>query len=326
MVSIEKILVIRFSSLGDVLLTTPVIRALRRKYPDSQIDFLVKEEFAAAIKTNPNIKRVYEYEKEKNTAILLDEILKAGYDTVIDLQNNFRSRAFSSKIKAKTYRFKKPSVKKFLLVKFKWNFYKEIKYIPQMYAESIPGLELDDKPAELILPVEIKASVKPDKNFIGFAPGSKHFTKTWPAEYYIELGKKLNEEGYTILLFGGKNDKEQCKLIHDSIKESIDLSTENDLYQIACDMKECKLIVCNDSGLMHTATAVNVPVAVLFGSTVEEFGFFPYKAESIVLENNDLQCRPCSHIGRSSCPKGHFKCMLELNPGLVYNKIKDFIN
>ena len=285
----------------------------------------MKENYSAVVKTNPFLTRVYEYDKERNTDIIIDEILRTGYDIVIDLQNNFRSRRIASKVKTKTYRFKKPTIKKFLLVEFKWNLFKEIKSIPQMYSEPIPNLVLDEKPAQLFVPEEIVPSVKPDRHFIGFAPGSRHYTKMYPPEYFIELGKILNSEGYTILLFGGKDDMEICKQIHDSIPDSIDLSTENNLYQISRDMQECKLIVCNDSGLMHAATSVNVPVVTIFGSTVKEFGFFPYESNSIVLENEDLSCRPCSHIGRSSCPKGHFKCMLELKPEYVAEKIQSFI-
>ena len=324
-VKIEKVLIIRFSSLGDVLLTTPIIRALKRKYKEAHIDFLIKGNYSEAIKNNPLLNRIYEYDKEKNTSIILDEILRTGYDYVVDLQNNFRSRSISSKIKTKTFRFNKPTIKKFLLVKFKWNLFKKIKSIPEMYSESVPDLVLDDNPAQLFIPEEVVPSVKPDKSFIGFAPGSKHFTKMYPPEYFIELGKVLSAEGYTILLFGGQDDREICKQIHDSIPDSINLSTENDLYQVARDMQECKLIVCNDSGLMHTATSVNVPVVTIFGSTLKEFGFFPYKSKSIVIENDNLSCRPCSHIGRSSCPKGHFKCMLELKPELVAEKIQSFI-
>ena len=91
-------------------------------------------------------------------------------------------------------------------------------------------------------------------------------------------------------------------------------------------MKECKAIVCNDSGLMHTACAMKVPVLALFGSTIREFGFTPYNNKNLILENKTLSCRPCTHIGRENCPKNHFKCMLELSPGDAYNKLIELIN
>ena len=148
----------------------------------------------------------------------------------------------------------------------------------------------------------------------------------WPEEYYIKLGKLLNENGYRIVLFGGRNDLDVCQKISTSIPDSINLCNEDDVLQTAADMKKCEAVTCNDSGLMHVACAVNVPVLAFFGSTVKEFGFTPYKNYNSILENNSLSCRPCSHIGRESCPKGHFKCMLELKPGQAFEKLMLLIN
>lgn len=324
MIDYKKILIIRLSSLGDVLLTTPVIKELAEKFPEMEIDFLVKPQFADAVRSNNYLHKVYELDKSKNISVILGSLVKNKYNLVIDLQNNFRSRAITSKLGVKVYRFKKPTIKKFLLVNFKWNRYKEIKTIPQMYAESIPGLNFNNSIPEIHIPDEIKSSVKHGIKFVGFAPGSKHFTKMWPEEFYVDLGKKLNNDGFSILLFGGKDDKELCKKLHDEIPNSINLGTEDNLLQIARDMKECSFVVCNDSGLMHTAVSVGTPVAAIFGSTVREFGFYPYSNNSVIIENTDLNCRPCSHIGKDHCPKKHFKCMLELTPNLVYDKLKRF--
>lgn len=324
MIDYKKILIIRLSSLGDVLLTTPVIKELAEKFPEMEIDFLVKPQFADAVKSNNHLHKVYELDKSKNISVILGSLVKNKYNLVIDLQNNFRSRAITSKLGVKVYRFKKPTIKKFLLVNFKWNRYKEIKTIPQMYAESIPDLNFNNSMPEIHIPDEIKSSVKHGIKFIGFAPGSKHFTKMWPEEFYVDLGKKLSNDGFTILLFGGKDDKELCKKLHDEIPNSINLGTEDNLLQIARDMKECSFVVCNDSGLMHTAVSVGTPVAAIFGSTVREFGFYPYSNNSVIIENTDLNCRPCSHVGKDHCPQKHFKCMLELTPNLVYDKLKRF--
>ena len=326
MTDFKKILIIRLSSLGDVLLTTPVLRAIKKQWPDITVDFLVGKNYLSAIETNPLINEVFEFDKEKNPTAFVNLLNKKKYDLIIDLQNNLRSRNLTSKLPFKKVRFKKPTLKKLLLVHFKWNRFKELKTIPQMYAESIPGLEFNSETPEINLPEKIVSSIKPANNFIGFAPGSKHFTKMWPVEYYIDLGKKLNEAGFTILLFGGAADKEICEEIHNSLSDSIDLSTNNDLLQIARDMRECRLIICNDSGLMHLAQAVDVPLFAFFGSTVKEFGFFPYTEKSKVIENEGLYCRPCSHIGKAKCPKKHFRCMLELTPDNVFNEIEDFLN
>ena len=210
-------------------------------------------------------------------------------------------------------------------MKFKINLLNDAPQIPYRYASTLPGLELDDKGAELFIPAGIKSTLAPSKKYIGFCPGSRHNTKMWPTDYFAELGNRLAEEGYQIILLGGRDDKKICEELSLKIDNSINLCRDDDLFQIAADMKACRLVVCNDSGLMHTATAVKVPVAVIFGSTVKEFGFFPYKTINLVLENNTLSCRPCSHTGKEKCPKGHFKCMLEITPGILFNKLMQFI-
>jgi len=222
-------------------------------------------------------------------------------------------------------RFHKPSLKKFLLVKFKLNLLKEIIPISVRYAESIPNFTLDEKGLEIFINSHENSVLKSGENYIGFCPGSQHKTKMWPEKYYIELGKLLNNSGKTIVLFGGKDDLNVCKKISDLIPNSINLSNNNELLKTAEEMKKCEAIICNDSGLMHLALAANVPVIAIFGSTVKEFGFAPYKGKNLILENNLLSCRPCSHIGLEECPKKHFKCMLEITPQQVYKKTLEFI-
>ncbi len=123
-------------------------------------------------------------------------------------------------------------------------------------------------------------------------------------------------------MFGGRIDKQLCEEISNEIPGSINLANEDDLLQTAANMKMCKAIICNDSGLMHVASSTNTKVVAIFGSTVKEFGFTPYNCDDLILENKSLTCRPCSHIGRSSCPKKHFKCMREISPELVFEKVK----
>jgi len=243
------------------------------------------------------------------------------------LQNNFRSAGIRKKIKAKEVRiFNKRTLDKFLLVKFKINRLKNAELIPVRYAKALDNFELDNEGLDLFTG-ELKPSINGrGKNYIGLAPGSRHFTKMWPKDYFINLACSLNDKGYTIILFGGNDDKIICEEISLAVPVSINLSNDNDLLLTAVNMKECKAVVCNDSGLMHVACAMKIPVLVFLGSTVKEFGFSPFKNKNLILENNTLSCRPCSHIGRESCPKKHFKCMLEITPGLAFNKLIELIN
>ncbi|PID61122.1 MAG: hypothetical protein CR986_03190 [Ignavibacteriae bacterium] len=323
--NINKILIIRLSSLGDILLTTPVIRSLKKILPNASIDFLVRKEFKDVVKHNIYLNNLFILERNYKNSKLKNKINNEKYDLIIDLQNNIRTNRLISKAH-KIVKYKKSHVKKFFLVKFKLNNFKEIKSIPELYAQAVPNFKLDNEGLELFLPKNITAKIKYEDNVIGFCPGSKHKTKMWLKEYFIELGKMLAAKGYKIALFGGKDDKEICKSISDRIVNSIDLSNDNNLYDLAVNMKNCRTVICNDSGLMHTALSVKTPIIAIFGSTVKEFGFFPYKGKSLILENNSLNCRPCSHIGLSECPKTHFKCMKEIKPNYVFNETLKFID
>ena len=284
---------------------------------------------------NPYINKLFLFKRKEDS--ISEELTSGKYDLIIDLQNNLRSAAVRNKIKSDSVRiFDKRTYDKLLLVKFKINRLKDAKQIPVRYAESVDGFTLDEDGLDLFTGNETASINGKEKDYIGFAPGSRHFTKSWPEDYYISLGKKLSDEGKTIVLFGGKDDMKICDEISKSIFESIDLSNNNNLLLTAANMKECRAIICNDSGLMHAACAMKVPVLVLFGSTVKEFGFTPYNNSNFkpgayqpmaeILENKTLTCRPCTHIGRENCPKEHFKCMLELSPGDAYNKLIELIN
>ena len=155
---INKILVIRLSSLGDILLTTPVIRALKQQYSSAKIDFVVKEQYQDSLLFNPNISNLFMYEKEKAEKLNSD-LRDNSYDLVIDLQNNFRSHKLTGGVKAKIYRFKKPSIKKFFLVWFKINLLRDLKTISQRYAETA-GVNIDGKGPELFLPENITSRLE----------------------------------------------------------------------------------------------------------------------------------------------------------------------
>jgi heptosyltransferase-2 len=321
--SLNRILIIRLSSLGDILLATPLVRSLKKKHPHILIDFLLREEYSDIYKYNPFINKLFAYKGDNKTP---EEIMSIKYDLVLDLQNNIRSAGIRKKIKSERVTiFNKRTLDKLLLVKFKINRLKDAKQIPVRYAEALDNFELDDEGLELFIENKTPTISKYKNRYIGFAPGSRHFTKMWPEDYYITIGKKLNEAGYSIILFGGKDDRELCDRISKEIPGSQDLSNDNDLLLTAVNMKECIAVVCNDSGLMHTACAVKVPVLAFYGSTVREFGFTPFRNKNFILENNTLTCRPCSHIGRENCPKKHFKCMLDLTPDLAFGKLKELI-
>lgn len=329
----KKVLIIRLSSLGDILLTYPLIKILKEKENNPIIHFLVKEKFAQAIESNPYVDKVIMLDEENHKEVKLF-IKIEHYDITIDLQNNFRSHnLYQFNLKSRIYRFKKPTLKKFLLVNFKVNLLKENPSIALHYIRTIyPDYETKNLPLYFEIPEEKeKQSLeKLPEHFksgilIGVCPGSKHYTKRYPEDLWKELLKKLIERNYFIAILGGKEDKEICKSLEIDENSIANFQNENDLFETAALMKKCSIIISNDSGLMHLSSLLKIPTIAIFGSTVREFGFAPLFEKSVIVENNNLSCRPCSHIGKSNCPKKHFKCMREISPDLIIQKVEELM-
>lgn len=327
----QKILIIRLSSIGDIVLATPLIRALRNKFTASQIDFVVKKEFSELLRFNPNLTNLIEFDSKNGFKELLNlkqRILKERYDLIIDIHNNFRSlflRAFS---RAKVVKINKRVFKRFLLVKFKINLYKNAIHVVEKYLETVSRFSIknDNQGLEIFVPKDIIEQVKKKINFseenlyIAIAPSAKHETKRWLPERFAQLGDELAKKfDAKIILLGGKEDKERCRTVEHMMKtQPINLCCQTTLLESSAVLSLCKLLITNDSGLMHIGSAMKTTVVAIFGSTVKEFGFTPYATKSIIVEK-DIPCRPCSHIGRERCPKGHFKCMRDI-------EVKDVLN
>jgi lipopolysaccharide heptosyltransferase II len=323
--SAKKILIIRLSSLGDILLTTPLVRSVKKQYPGIRIDYLLRTEYKDTLLLNPYIDNLICFANNRTDEVKR-KISKEKYDIVIDLQNNLRSAGLLEFSTRPKFKYRKKNISKYLLVQFKINLLRNSAPVSVRYARAVKGLDLDDMGLELYTNKIPSLPFSKGEKYIGIAPGARHYTKKWPSEHYIQLGKKLFSEDYKIILFGGKEDKELCRLIAGAIPEAVSLANNNDLLQLSADMKGCLAIVCNDSGMMHTAAASGVPVVAIFGSTVREFGFFPYKIKHRVNEHLSLPCRPCTHIGRGSCPQDHFRCMKEITPEAVYENLLTLIN
>lgn len=323
--SLRRILIIRLSSLGDILLTTPLIRTIKNRFPKIEIDFLLKSEYQDVLKNNPHLNKIFLYSNNYNNAVV-EEIENSNnpkYDLIIDLQNNIRSRRITSKLKIRTVRFKKYTFRKFILVQTKINLMKNLPLIPERYAKTI-GIDLDKSGVEIFSDKIPSDKISGLNKIVGICPGAKHFTKRYPIEYQIQLCKQLVENNFNVVLFGGKIDEGICSEISSKVPEVINLQNNDDILQTVSDMKMCDIIICNDSGLMHVASSLDKKLIAIFGSTVKEFGFMPYNcSNSIIVENENLGCRPCSHIGRRSCPKTHFNCMKKIKPEDIIKLIQE---
>lgn len=342
----NKTLIIRLSSIGDIVLASPLLRVLRKKFPSSQIDFVTRKEYADLIRYNPNINVTFEFDATqgfKGLRYLKEKIRREQYDLVLDIHNNIRSRYLRCTVGADdVITINKRVIARTILVKFKKNYYRDIVSVADRYIEPLQKytIEKDTKGVELYIPDNIIFAVSRRmaifeldryKKIIGFCPSAKHSTKRWPQERFIETGIRLARElDAKILVFGGTMDKSMCSYIVQSINEAsaakpaADLSGEFSLLETAAAMHFCDVVVTNDSGLMHIASAMKKKIVALFGSTVKEFGFFPIGERHVVLERKGLYCRPCSHIGLSECPEKHFKCMTDIQVAEVVQAVTSF--
>lgn len=335
-----NILIIRLSSIGDILLTTPFIRQTHHKFQKSKIDFVIKEEYAELLEHNTYLNNIITFNSKSGFSKLkeLKNLLNENhYDYIFDLHNNFRSIYLRQGHKnSSIYRIEKNKIIQFLYVKFKINKYTQITPIAERYLtvgknagiiDDGTGLEIfwDNNSEESAKQILEEQAINQDDQIIAVAPGAGFYTKRWPVENYKKFILHIMEKHhYKVVVLGNENDKVQGKILAE-LENVIDLTGQLSLLQSAVVLSKSKALISNDTGLMHMSTAVNTPVLAIFGSTVKEFGFYPYRSKSIVVETGGLECRPCSHIGRHNCPKQHFKCMKEITPEIViqnFNRLR----
>ncbi len=329
MPAIKKILVIRLSSIGDIILTTPLLRRLHDAYPRSIIDYCTKPPFVSLLSSNPRLATIYSP----------GQLPTEAYDLVIDLQNNARSRAMVSSLNVvHQVRYHKENWKKWLMVQFKINLYSSTRSVVDRYQESLKefGVQDDDQGCELYPSSSEKAFAEPF--FRGGIPslalcfGANHFTKRYPPQRFAGLlSLLLDKKPLQVFLLGGTEDAAQASEILNTLPvayrpQVANLAGSCTLMQTAALLERCDAVLCNDTGLMHMASAFGKKIFVLFGSSSSVFGFLPYHSPFELFEAEGLRCRPCSHIGRDCCPKGHFRCMNDLSEALIARKILDFFN
>ncbi len=324
MQTIKKILVIRLSSIGDIVLTTPLLRNLNNAYPEAHIDYCTKPPFVALLASNPRISAMYTTE----------QLPTGRYDLVVDLQNNFRSQAIARSLKAgRIVQYRKENWKKWLLVNLKINFTGTSRSVADRYLDSLRKLQVsgDHQGCELYPAAEERAFANPffetGHTTLGLCFGANHFTKRYPPQHFATLLTFLLDTlPLQVLLLGGKEDADGASEIMKAVPEAIqpmiiNLAGQCSLMQTAALLERCDVVLCNDTGLMHIASAFGKKLFVLFGSSSSAFGFLPYHTAYQLFEDTELRCRPCSHIGRDRCPKGDFRCMNNLSPQRIAESI-----
>lgn len=323
-----KFLIIRFSSIGDIVLTTPVIRCLKKQVPDAEVHFLVKEKFFSVIEHNPYIDKIHTL--AHSWELMMEELKTENYDYIIDLHRNVKTLRIKNELKEKSFSFYKLNIQKYFYTTFKINMLPKV-HIVDRYMKTVEsfgvkndGLGLDyfigekDKTKKEDIPASHSAG------YIACVIGAAHGTKRWPVHKWKEFCEKMN---HPVILLGDQHDAANGNEIASvdpikvynacgkfSINESADL------------VRKSKLVISNDTGLMHIAAAFKKPIISLWGNTVPSFGMTPYYGDAavadVMMQVSKLWCRPCSKIGYKKCPLGHFKCMEKINVDEVLGKVK----
>lgn len=327
--TVRTILVVRLSAIGDIVLTTPVLAELHRALPQARIDFCTKAPFAPLVASNPAV-----------ASVVTPESISPGasYDLVVDLQNNRRSRKLIRTLRAgKVTRYHKRNWKKLLLVQFKINVSDGYQSVVERYGEVLAGIAPKvTAPCALYPSPEDRTfaagALGADGPVLAVCFGANHFTKRYPLEHFARIMELVTSQTPArVLLLGGKEDEPEAAKLIAMLPESarsrvLSLAGKATLMQSAALLSGVDAVLTNDTGLMHIASAFGKKLFVIFGSSVKEFGFMPWGAEYELFETQGLSCRPCSHIGRSSCPKGHFRCMTEIAPERIANRIVETLN
>jgi ADP-heptose:LPS heptosyltransferase len=322
---VVKFLVVRFSSIGDIVLTTPLVRCLKTQVEDAVVHYLVKKQYEPIIKENPYIDKIYSLDSSFNK--LVKRLKKEHYHYLIDLHKNLRTLRLKTQLRILTFTFNKLNFKKWLLVNFKINRLPDI-HIVDRYFKSVEIFDVrnDGKGLDYFIGendvMDINKSGEGlDDGYIAFAIGSRHFTKQLPVDKIISICNRVN---YPVVLLGGKEDSDKGEIIKNSAGNRVfNYCGKLSINQSASIIQQSKLVISHDTGLMHIAAAFKKKIISIWGNTVPEFGMYPYlpDKESRIIEIHGLSCRPCSKLGYKECPKKHFKCMRDINE----NEIADIV-
>ena len=315
-----KYLFIRFSSIGDIVLTSPIIRCVKQQVKGAIIHFVTKPQYAALLETNPYIDKVHVLTTNRET---INELREEGFDYIIDLHKNLRSHLFKSKLKIVDFSFPKLNKEKWQMVHFKKNVLPNM-HIVDRYFESVRLFDVvnDNKGLDFFIKEDDNlehSDFMPSANskFVAFAIGGQHFTKKLPTNKIIEI---CNGIKHTVVLLGGKEDVDSGNEISLSCKNTINLCGKYNISQSADIIRLSNLVIAHDTGLMHIAAAFKKNILSIWGNTIPEFGMYPYLPgnKSEIFEIKDIKCRPCSKIGFSKCPKKHFDCMNNQDSAKIY--------
>lgn len=340
-----KILIIRFSSLGDIILTTPVFRELKKIYPESHLTFLTSEEFGGMVANNPYIDQIIYHVRQESWQELnqlIQSLQKLSFDLIYDIHRSLRSRWICWKLQRNFFK-KQPALwkinkngwKRTLLVHWKINMLKHSISQREIYLKPLQShtSQLLDSSTELFPSEEDKTQIQAilkknqliPKKFICIGPSASFPGKCWPLEHYQALISCLLEQKWDVVLVGGKKEEEPQHLKQIFGNRIHNMAGETRLLESASLLDSAALVVSNDTSIAHMAEAMGVPILTIFGPTVREFGYAPFLKQSVLIEQ-DLPCRPCTRNGKGECKIAQKRlCLTSITPQSVYAQVQHIL-
>lgn len=310
-----KLLVLRFSSIGDIVLTTPVLRCLKQQLPTAEVHFCTKRIYQPLVEHNPYIDSCHYL--DDSLPQLVASLKAERYTHVVDLHNNLRSTIITALLGVRVYTLHKRTVRRWLYVRWKLKAMPEEHIVDRYMATVQPlGITNDGRGLDYFIPDReyIPSSQLPathQRGYVAFAIGGQHATKRLPLARIIALCQQINEP---IVLLGGADERAVGEAVEQALGSTLIYNGcgRYSLNESASLLRQARVVFSHDTGLMHMAAAFKKPVYSIWGSTTPQLGMYPYKTRYVVLERSDLACRPCSRMGRSRCPLHHFRCLNEL--------------
>ena len=327
-----RILVLRLSSLGDIVLTSSFLQSCRERFPAARVDYVVRDDYAALGRTLPGVDRVLEVPRRANAAALLRlgaDWARTGYVHVFDLHQSLRSRLLTWRLRPRLRGgFHKQEVPRWLLIHLHRDVYARFGGARPLRERMLEPLHRFGEPVRLydtrlILPEPSRsraarrlrnAGIAAATPVLGLAPGARWASKRWPTARWIALVEQLRARtGHTFVLLGAPAERALCAAVHDAMPgRCVDLSGRLDIVETAAVLERCDAVVTHDSGLLHVAEAMQRPVLALFGPTAPQFGYAPYRDASRMLHEPPA-CNPCSKNGSRACRRPTHECMLRLS-------------
>ena len=312
-----KILIIRFSSIGDIVLTTPIIRCIKQQIQGVEIHYITKQKFSSVIEANPYIDKIHTI--KDSIFEITHQLKKENFDYVIDLHHNIRTLKLKWILGKKSFSFRKLNWEKFLMVYFKINKLPKL-HIVDRYFETLHSIGVNNDSQGL----DYFISEKDIVNISSYLPthfqngytvlvvGGSYFTKQIPIN---KLKEFCELSPNPLVLLGGKEDVLNSEEVHQAfLGKTINLCGQLNINQSASIIQQAHKVITSDTGLMHIAAAFKKNITSVWGNTIPEFGMGVYlpSNDSKIVEVKNLSCRPCSKLGHHSCPKKHFKCMNDI--------------